>query len=413
MQMETTIRLKLPRPHSGRLMGGQKRILREMKRFNVLDCGRRFGKTDLCEVLIHEPLLHGYPVGWFAPTYKILDDAWQEIKRMYVPIIKRSNDTDKVIECITGGTIEAWTLDKEGAGRSRKYKRIIIDEAARVKNLLDIFNYDLRPTLIDYQGDAFFPSTPKGLNDYYKLWQMAEGKSDWARWKMPTQENPYLALEEVEAMRESMPERVARQELDAEFLEDGSFFQNVEACCVIEAPDNPENHKGHRFVAGLDWALSEDYTRLTVLCATCGRAVDWWGGNHMDYSMQIEFIIGVLKRWAGVILLPERNSIGVPNIENLVRQGVQIGVGPDGNLGFYTTRITKSTLIMKLALIMQKNEVKLPKEYIEEIRSYEVEVTTATQTTPRFNAPTGSHDDRVISAALAVWLAATPVQIFI
>lgn len=394
-------------------MGGQKRILSEMRRYNVLDCGRRFGKTDLCEIVIHEPILQGFPVGWFAPTYKILDDAWSEIKRMYAPIIKRSSDTDKVIEFITGGTLEAWTLDKEGAGRSRKYKRIVVDEAARVKNLIDIFNYDLRSTLIDYKGDAFFPSTPKGLNDYYKLYQMAENHPDWMRWKMPTSENPYLALEEVEAMRDAMPDVVARQELDAEFLENGSFFQNVDKCCVIESPDNPDNHKGHRFVAGLDWALSEDFSVLTVVCATCGQAVDWWRANRMDYSMQIEFIQGVLVKWQGVVLLPERNSIGTPNIENLARRGAQMGVGPDGALGFYTTRITKSTLIMKLALVMQKNEVRLPKEYAEELRSYEVEITTANSTTPKFNAPAGSHDDRVISAALAVWLASTPVQIFI
>jgi hypothetical protein len=83
-----TIELTLPKPHAGRTMGGQKRILREMRRFNVLDCGRRFGKTDLCEIVIHEPLLAGYPVGWFAPTYKILDDAWDEISRMYAPVIE-------------------------------------------------------------------------------------------------------------------------------------------------------------------------------------------------------------------------------------------------------------------------------------------------------------------------------------
>lgn len=408
--MPKEIKLILPKPHSGRRMGGQERIIREAKRYNVLDCGRRFGKTDLCQTIISQPLLDGYPVGWFAPTYKILDDAWSEIKRVYAPIITRSNNTDKVIEFVTGGVLEAWTLDKEGAGRSRKYKRIVIDEAARVKGLWDIFNYDLRATLLDYNGDAWFPSTPKGLNDYYKMWTQADISNDWARWKMPTSENPYIEESEIEAMRSSMPERVAKQELDAEFLEDGSFFQNVEACCVIEAPANPQDHENHRFCAGLDWALSDDFSVLTVVCATCGAVVDWWSGNKMDYSMQIEFIIGVLNKWKGVTLLPERNSIGVPNIENLARKGVQMGVGPDGSMGFYTTSITKSELIMKLALVMQKNEMKLPREYADELRSYEVEITTRN---PKFGAPAGHHDDRVISSALAVWLSSKPMQIFI
>jgi hypothetical protein len=392
--------LTLPKPHEGRHYGGQVRVIRELKRFNVLDMGRRFGKTDLCEILIAEPLLAGLPVGWFAPTYKILDEAWTEITRMYAPVIVSSNKTEKRIEMITGGILEGWTLDKEGAARGRKYKRIVIDEAARVKSLLDIFNYDLRPTLLDYEGDAFFPSTPKGLNDFFRMWEQAGESPDWARWQMPTSENPYIALSEIAEMRRTMPERVAKQELDAEFLEDGSFFQNVDACCVIEQADLPAQHAGHRIVAGLDWALSEDFTRLTFFCVNCARCVDWWGGNRMDYLIQRGFIKDRMTTWGNPSLLPERNSIGVPNIEMMIQDGLNIAHGPDGAPGFNTTSGTKSQLIMALALGLDKKELKAPKEYAGELRSYEVEVTT---TNPKFSAPDGQHDDRVISLALAWW----------
>jgi hypothetical protein len=395
-----TIELTLPKPHAGRTMGGQKRILSEMRRFNVLDCGRRFGKTDLCEIVIHQPILAGYPVGWFAPSYKILDEAWTEITRLYAPVITGANKTEKRIDFITGGILEGWTLDKEGAARGRKYKRIVIDEAARVKNLVDIFNYDLRATLIDYAGDALFPSTPKGLNDFWRLWELAGDDPDWMRWQMPTSENPHIALSEVDTMRATMPERVAKQELDAEFLEDGSFFQNVEACCVIEQPDQPEHHRGHRIVAGLDWGLSDDFSRLTVYCVNCNKTVDWWGANHMDYSMQRQYVAGRMRAWGNPSLLPERNSIGVPNIEMMIQDGLNIAHGPDGAPGFNTTSGTKSQLIMSLALGMDRKEPRLPKEYAGEMRAYEVEVTT---TNPKFSAPDGQHDDRVISGALAWW----------
>ncbi len=382
-------------------MGGQARVLREMKRFNVINCGRRWGKTDICEIIIAEPLLAGYPVGWLSPTYKILDEAWTEINRMYAPVIKSSNKTEKRIEMITGGILEGWTLDKEGAARGRKYKRIVIDEAARVKNLIDIFNYDLRPTLLDYEGDAFFPSTPKGLNDFFRLWEQAADSKDWARWQMPTSENPYIALPEVDEMRATMPERVAKQELDAEFLEDGSFFQNVDECCIIEYPDKPESHAGHRIVAGLDWALSEDFTVLTILCASCGVVVDWWRANRMDFTMQRLFIVEKVKEWHA-ILLPERNSIGAPNIEMLIHAGLQVERGVDGGAGFNTTSGTKAELIQRLAMGISKGELKAPKEYADELRAYEVEITT---TNPKFSAPAGQHDDRVISLALAWWKA--------
>ena len=130
----------------------------------------------------------------------------------------------------------------------------------------------------------------------------------------------------------------------------------------------------------------------------------------MDYSMQRSFIIDKLKQWEGVVLLPERNSMGAPNIEDLEHAGVIINNGPDHGLGFNTTASSKSDLIMRLALAMQKREVQLPIEYADELRAYEVQVMTAN---PKFSAPKGQHDDRVISAALAWYNASVPIQIFL
>jgi hypothetical protein len=128
--------------------------------------------------------------------------------------------------------------------------------------------------------------------------------------------------------------------------------------------------------------------------------VDWWGGNRMDYLIQRGFIKDRMTTWGNPSLLPERNSIGVPNIEMMIQDGLNIAHGPDGAPGFNTTSGTKSQLIMALALGLDKKELKAPKEYAGELRSYEVEVTT---TNPKFSAPDGQHDDRVISLALAWW----------
>jgi hypothetical protein len=59
---------------------GQQVIVSEAKRFNVVDCGRRFGKTLLGIDRAIETALEGYPVAWFSPTYKMLSDAWRELK---------------------------------------------------------------------------------------------------------------------------------------------------------------------------------------------------------------------------------------------------------------------------------------------------------------------------------------------
>jgi hypothetical protein len=71
---------QLPRPHSG-----QRRILQDMRRFNVLACGRRFGKTTFGIERLVRPALEGYPVAWFSPTYKMLSEVWRTFSLILGP----------------------------------------------------------------------------------------------------------------------------------------------------------------------------------------------------------------------------------------------------------------------------------------------------------------------------------------
>src|SRR6185437_834709 len=152
-----TLTVTLPRLHPA-----QRRIQRESRRFNVLACGRRFGKPTYSLNRLIPPALAGFPVGFFAPKYKYLADAFRVFKRVLKPVIRHKNETEKRIELITGGVLEFWSLQDPDAGRSRKYKRVAVDEAAMVKGLEHAWNASIRPTLTDLKGDADFYSTPKG-----------------------------------------------------------------------------------------------------------------------------------------------------------------------------------------------------------------------------------------------------------
>ena len=126
----TTVQLTLPTPHPA-----QATIITEAKRFNVLSCGRRFGKTTLgMDRLIH-PALRGKPVAWFSPTYRLLSDAWRSLQSTLHPITVRKNESEHRMELRGGGVVEAWSLDNADAGRGRAYAAIVIDEAALVANL--------------------------------------------------------------------------------------------------------------------------------------------------------------------------------------------------------------------------------------------------------------------------------------
>ena len=123
-------------------------------RFRVVMCGRRYGKSALGIRLACDAALKGQPVGWFAPSYKLALEAWRELSQRLQPIVARQNEQDKRMELVTGGVIEIWTLDTQDPARGRKYALAIIDEAGIAKDLLDVWQAAIRPTLVDFGGRA-------------------------------------------------------------------------------------------------------------------------------------------------------------------------------------------------------------------------------------------------------------------
>ncbi len=229
------VELLLPKRHPG-----QEDIVAERERFNVAACGRRFGKTTLfLDLLIDDPgygVLDGYPCAWFAGTSKIFDEVWRLAKETLGPVISRTDSQKHRIELVTGGILDFWSLeggDRGGAGRGRKYRRVALDEVALVPDLLKLWQQSIRPTLIDYRGDAWFASTPKGCqNDFFDLWERGQPgkkhKKGWKSWQLPSSRNPYLSAEELGDLKEEYAGRPLdyAQEILAEFVSDfGAVFK--------------------------------------------------------------------------------------------------------------------------------------------------------------------------------------------
>lgn len=207
-----TYRVELTRPHPG-----QQVVITEAKRFNVLQCGRRFGKTILGDDRAAETALAGKPAAWFAPTYKLLKEPWETLNAMLAPVIRRSSVADMEIHLITDGRIDFWSLDNTAyPGRGRKYARVVIDEAAAVRDLETVWNAAVRPTLTDLIGDAWFLSTPAGHGYFHQLYLRGQSNDpewhDWASWRFGTVDNPYISRDEVEEARRTMPEFLFMQE---------------------------------------------------------------------------------------------------------------------------------------------------------------------------------------------------------
>jgi hypothetical protein len=133
--------------------------------------------------LLVEPALaeKGLPSAWFAPTYKMMQDTFRDVSDTLRPVATKINASEHRIELVTGGVIDMWSLDVPDVARGRKYKRVIINEAALVPDLTRVFQKVIRPTLADYQGDAWFLSTPVGHNDFFDLYNRQFTNENWRK----------------------------------------------------------------------------------------------------------------------------------------------------------------------------------------------------------------------------------------
>lgn len=183
----------------------------------MLKCGRRFGKTELTKELSINPALDGLPVGYWTPTYKDLSEVWIELKSSLFDVIKTKDEQLKSITLITGGKIDMWSMDDPNSGRGRKYKRAIVDEAEKARHFKDAWEQTIRATLVDYQGDAWFMSTPKFGRTYFKeIFKNEEKFKDWKSWRFTSFDNPFLPKDEVEAARLQLDDLTFRCEFLAE-----------------------------------------------------------------------------------------------------------------------------------------------------------------------------------------------------
>jgi len=369
------INITLNRPHAG-----QERVLNEARRFNVLCCGRRFGKSALAVNLLAEMALGGHPAGYFTPTYKLLDGTYTECVTALSPLIARKNE-HQFIELITGGRIEFWTLENELAGRSRKYKRVIVDEAAFTKDLLKRWNEAIRPTLTDLKGDGWFMSTPKGKNDFFRFFNKANDDARWAAWQMPTSTNPYIDPEEIEDARHDLPELAFSQEYLAEFN------------------DNVANPFGHAYIQqctyplsnlpavcyGVDLAKSFDFT--VIIGLDKNGSVCHFDRFQMDWRSTTRKILDL----PAVSIAIDSTGVGDPIGEDIARQRpVEL---------FKFTSQSKQQIMEGLAVAIQKREVTFPAgPIVTELENFEYEYT---RTGVRYTAPPGLHDDCVCALAMA------------
>jgi hypothetical protein len=308
-----------------------------------------------------------------------------------------------------GGRIIFKTLDDPDSARGFTFDGAVFDEASLIKQAA--YYEVVEPILADTAGWLLALYTPKGRNWIWREAMQAAERADSAAWQVPTLgvriendtllraphplENSKFNFDEAVRLFQTLPRKTFEQEFLAQYVDDaGGVFRNVRGCATASASE-PAAHAGHLIVMGVDWAQQHDFTVLTVLCATCRREVAKDRFNQVSWSVQRARLAALAERWTPATILAESNSIGAPNIEALQMDGLPVAA-------FETTAQSKPPLIQSLVLAFEKSEIAILNDEttVNELEAYEEKRSAATGR-PTFSAPEGTHDDCVMSLALA------------
>lgn len=370
----------------------QREIFASPARYRCVSAGRRFGKTLLSCLWVamdRGSAINGAPVAFFAPTYKLLLDVWSDLERTLKSVIRKANKTEMRMELITGGKIDFWTLEDPDAGRGRKYRRIVIDEAAHARYLKDAWERAIAPTLTDLQGSALFISTPKGQNFFYELFRRGgqPAHPDWASFHAPSAANPYLDPAEIERARGDLPALVFAQEYLAEFVTFGAGLIKPEMLIEGAAP------AGLPVVLGVDLAISEkqgaDFTAIAALSrdpATGLVYVREVERHRCAFNEVLNRIKAAAARWSPALIAVEQVQYQAAVVQELTRTTrlPVVGMRPDKD---------KLTRFMPLLTRFEQGHVRLDPAHVpawgrEELLAF----------------PEGAHDDLCDALSLS-WAA--------
>lgn len=370
------------------------RILTHPAQTKVVAMGRRWGKTYMGGVYALTCADFGGAVAWVVPTYKNARAPWRFAEQLTASIARRLrvNRTERLMEFPSGGRLAVYSADNDTALRGEAFDVVIVDEAAMVRE--ETYTDVLLPTLADRDGRMLLISTPKGRNWFWREWVRGQRGGDVVAFRAPTADNPLPNIQKAAALvRDRVSERTYRQEWLAEFVEDGGgVFRGVRRLATAVLQERAQD--GHVYVMGADWGRTNDATVFTVIDVTRKEVCAIDRMVETDYKLQTTRLRALWERFGRCSIIAEQNSMGGPLVEHLSHEGLRVRA-------FQTTNATKAVIIDGLALAFEREELHIPDDevLIGELEAYESERLPSGAI--RFSAPSGMHDDYVMSLALA------------
>lgn len=368
-------------------------------KYVIANCGRQVGKSFLgMNIMLKWVLEDNNSIGmWVAPIYQQSKKVFQELSNSLqgTGVTKSINKSELTITFINGSILYFRSAEREDGLRGNSLTYLVVDEAAFIKN--NVWSEVLRATTLVRGKKILFLSTPKGKNWFYNM-AMRGLSADYPQYKTivaSSYDSPYISDSELQEAKQSLPDNIFRQEILAEFLDDGGeVFGNLKLTAIMSHYAPQEANE--KYYAGLDFGRQNDYTVLSIFNSK-GEMVDFYRERQKSWDIIISEVLAKLRKWRP-IGFAEVNSIGDVLYETLKKQYSPIQP-------FVTTSDSKQNMIEDLIMGMNEGKIKLPSQTLsadiyQEFSVFTYEYSPKTRKV-KYGSPNGFHDDIVISVALA------------
>ncbi len=385
--------IKLIKPHEK-----QKEIvdacLNDEYFFIVAIIGRQFGKTTISENMaiywaINNPNSIIY---WVSPTdaqsQKVYKDIVNAIFESGIIKNKKMPKGDIEITFINDSRILFRSAQSEDNLRGQSVDYMILDEAAFIKR--STVETILLPMLSVRGKKCLFISTPKGKNYLYDYFLNGNDKPKWKSLRYSTYHSPLASEQMIQMFKQTLPEKIFKQEVEAEFVDSSSVFNNINDIMILDKLERPIS--GATYYAGLDIGLINDASVLTILDDT-GNLINYYRWVNIESPKLIENIKEVNNIWKFKKIIIEDNNQGLVIYQTLKNQLHNITT-------FNTNSKSKPEIINHLIHLFNMKEINLIKD---EYLRIELEAFIFKQNENgniKFTADNGFHDDCVMSLAI-------------
>lgn len=390
----------------------QQSIFDNPARYVVVPKGRRFGVTrGAANNYIKLALLGKFKQGLWVDTVNANIERY--VERYFIPALQQLGPQggiwhwrkqQKILQ-IANAYIDFRSVDQPENIEGFGYDYAFLNEAGIILRNEYLWNNSIRPMLWDFRPHTIIAGTPKGKGIFHELYQrgLDPDQPEFAAMKFSTFDNPYLPHDEIMEEIKSMPERVVKQEIYADFLDDtGVVFRGVSSIATLDPNHIPRVNLEHMYVVGADVAKLVDYTVLVVYDRTDNRQVFQMRFNKLEWPVIRSRITEISHKYNNALVYLDSTGVGEPLYDDLSR--LNIPVEP-----IHLTNELKKQIIEKLSTFIELRHITMLnlEETINEMNSFTYEISSHGKI--MYNAPAGFHDDIVIAHGLAIWGLQPPV----